>query len=249
MLRWGRLKPWARIPSSVVAVGAVLVVLSAFPAAAAGASAARDARRIYDEATAAFGLGKYAEAAEKYEAAFAIRPDPALLYNAAQAYRLGGIKPRALELYRNYVRLYPDGTNAADARTHAEALKKAIDVEAANPPPKPVTPPPPKPVTPLPSAAAPPPASSPAPGAGRAMPAPVETTAPPAAAPAPAAAENVPMVSRPGQAGDEPPLTKQTWFWVATGAGVVLVGAMVILAISGGGVTYPEATYGTVRGN
>jgi hypothetical protein len=57
------------------------------------------------------------------------------------------------------------------------------------------------------------------------------------------------MVSRPASATDEPPLTKQTWFWVAAGAGAVLVGAMVILAISGGGVTYPDPTYGTAVGN
>ncbi len=220
-------------------------------APAAGASAARDARRIYDEATAAFGLGRYAEAAEKYEAAFAIRPDPALLFNAAQAYRLAGNKPRALELYRNYVRLYPDGTNATDARTHTESLKKAIDEEKAHPPKVPVTP--------LPSATSPQPAA-PAPGAapGRAMPPPVETTArtPQPAAPPEgndtnaANASNVPLVTRPAQPGEEQkPLTKERWFWVAAGVGALLVGAMVILAVSGGGETYPDPTYGTAQGN
>jgi hypothetical protein len=237
------------------AVVAVVAVLAAAPpvAVAAGASAARDARRIYDEATAAFGLGRYAEAAEKYEAAFAIRPDPALLYNAAQAYRLGGNKARALELYRNYVRLYPDGTNATDARAHTESLKKAIEEEKAHPPKVPVTP--------LPSAASPQPAGTPPRSAasGAAMPRPVETTArtapPPAAPPegndtnAPNTA-NVPLVTRPAQPGEEQkPLTKETWFWVAAGVGALLVGAMVILAVSGGGETYPDPTYGTARGN
>src|SRR4029079_2419550 len=54
----------------------------------------KDASRLYQEATSAFGLGHYAEAAEKYEGAFSLRPDPALLYNAAQSYRLAGIKTR-----------------------------------------------------------------------------------------------------------------------------------------------------------
>ena len=75
-----------------------------------------DARELYGEAMAAFGLGHYAAAAEKYEAAFSLRPDPALLYNAAQSYRLAGNKPRALELYRNCLRLYPNFRNAEDAR-------------------------------------------------------------------------------------------------------------------------------------
>ncbi|HEY7374083.1 MAG TPA: tetratricopeptide repeat protein [Polyangia bacterium] len=120
----------ARLLGLVAMVG-VAVGLAAVPAARAAGTApsSKDAKRIYEEATAAFGLGRYAEAAERYEAAFAIKPDPALLYNAAQSYRLAGNKPRALELYRNYVRLYPDGTNAEDARSHVAALKKAIEDE------------------------------------------------------------------------------------------------------------------------
>ena len=217
-------------------------------ALAAGASAARDARRIYDEATAAFGLGRYAEAAEKYEAAFAIRPDPALLYNAAQAYRLAGNKQRALELYRNYVRLYPDGTNATDARTHVEVAEEGdrgreAPAEGAG--------------VPLPVAPSPP--------AGRrrrrrpprrapAMPPPVETTATPAAPRRPrgrrTADTNVPMVTRPAQPDEEQKsLTKETWFWVAAGVGAVLVGAMIVLADLRGGETFPDPTYGTARGN
>src|SRR5215831_7161200 len=94
----------------------VLLVAAAAPSRAAGDQ--RSARRLYDEATAAFGLGHYADAAEKYEAAFAARPDPALLYDAAQAYRLAGNKARAIELYRNYLRLYPGGTNSNEARNH-----------------------------------------------------------------------------------------------------------------------------------
>ena len=93
--------------SAAIVVAAVLAVQAPVRAA----TSSKDARRVYDEATAAFGLGRYAEAAEKYEAAFSLRPDPALLYNAAQSYRLAGNKARALELYRNYVRLYPEGTN------------------------------------------------------------------------------------------------------------------------------------------
>ncbi len=126
---------------------AVLVLLLACLARPAAAASGKDAKKIYEEATAAFGLGKYAVAAEKYEAAFAIRPDPALLYNAAQSYRLAGNKPRALELYRNYVRLYPDGSNANDARSHVAALKKEIEderppIEMARPPRPGVQPPP-----------------------------------------------------------------------------------------------------------
>lgn len=231
----------ARLPWSAAVIAAALLAVQG-PLWAAGSS--KDARRIYDEATAAFGLGRYAEAAEKYEAAFSLRPDPALLYNAAQSYRLAGNKPRALELYRNYVRLYPDGTNAEDARTHVAALKKAIEDER-----QPAAPP----VAPAPAPArvpSPPPPSAPPPAM---MPPPVETTAPVAAplpsAPPPAADANVPMVSQSAPAGDEEKsLTRQTWFWVAVGAAVVLVGTSVIL-LATRGETFPDATLGSARGN
>ena len=85
-----------------------------------------EARRLYDEATAAFGVGNYAEAAEKYEGSFKLHPDAALLYNAAQAYRMAGNQPRALQLYRNFVRLYADNPRTEDARNHAAALEKAL---------------------------------------------------------------------------------------------------------------------------
>ena len=152
----------ALLPWSAVIIAATLLAVQA-PAGAAASS--KDARRIYDEATAAFGLGRYAEAAEKYEAAFSLRPDPALLYNAAQSYRLAGNKARALELYRNYVRLYPDGTNAEDARNHVAALKKAIDEErplAGTPVVPPPAPSPPPPST-APSVTMPPPVETPMP--------------------------------------------------------------------------------------
>jgi outer membrane protein assembly factor BamD (BamD/ComL family) len=92
-----------------------------------------EARRLYDEATAAFGVGSYAEAAEKYKASFKLHPEPALLYNAAQAYRMAGNRQRALPLYRNFVRLYGGNPRAEDARNHAAALEGAMNNPVAGP--------------------------------------------------------------------------------------------------------------------
>jgi hypothetical protein len=56
-------------------------------------------------------------------------------------------------------------------------------------------------------------------------------------------------VSKPAASGDEKkPITQRTWFWVAVGAAAVLVGTTVLLTASGG-ETYPDATFGTARGN
>jgi len=211
---------------------AVLVLLLACLGRPALAASSKDAKKIYEEATAAFGLGKYAVAAERYEAAFAIRPDPALLYNAAQSFRLAGNKQRALELYRNYVRLYSDGSNADDARGHVAALKKEIE-EAAG-----VHPAPASPVTPL-SPAMPPPVES-----VPAAPAPVPAAVPPAPAPG----NGVATLTTSGAPSDEQrPLTQKVWFWVAVGAGAVVLTTVLLLATRS--ETFPEATFGTARGN
>ena len=240
--------PTLRLPRTA----AVLVLLLACLGRPALAASSKDAKKIYEEATAAFGLGKYAVAAERYEAAFAIRPDPALLYNAAQSFRLAGNKQRALELYRNYVRLYSDGSNADDARGHVAALKKEIEegagVHAA--PTLPVAPRPLAPPAPGPASAP----SSPVAPLGPAMPPPVESV-PPALAPLPGAA---PPVSAPSNgvatlttssapSDEQRPLTGKVWFWVAVGAGAVALTTVLLLATRS--ETFPEATFGTARGN
>lgn len=238
----------------------MVVALSFALGGVARADKAKDARKAYDEATAAFGLGRYAEAAEKYEQAFSLRPDPALLYNAAQAYRLAGNKPRALELYKNCLRLYPDFKNAEDARSHVATLKKQLedDQHAAAPPPAPHAPAAaPAPVNPLPASPAPaPPAPVPAPAPATsglpAMPPPVLTVPPPvtsapASTPPLAAESSVPSVSANASPEDQRSLFQKPWFWVVVGAAVL--GGTVAILLATGGTKYPDATFGNAKGN
>jgi tetratricopeptide (TPR) repeat protein len=116
-----------------------------------------DARSHFKQGTAYFTLGKYAEAAVEYERAYELHQDPALLYNAAQAQRMAGNKPRALLLYQNYLRFYGDNaTNHAEVERFVAQLQKAIDGDRAatsTPPTEPVK-------TELPPAAAPAPSPS-----------------------------------------------------------------------------------------
>jgi len=203
---------------------ATLLVGATRGAAAAEDKTTNDARRLYSEATAAFGLGNYAEAAEKYEGSFKLHPDAALLYNAAQAYRMAGNQTRALQLYRNFIRLYGDNPRTPDARTHVAALEKAI-AEAATPAP---------PASPAPSAPL----------------APAPSTQPPATpsliAPAPAP-EPPPtlVVAQPRSADQSPPLVRRPWFWVAVGA--VVVGGTVAALLATRKNEYPSATLGTLE--
>jgi tetratricopeptide (TPR) repeat protein len=91
-----------------------------------------EARAHYDKGTGAYALGRYGDAASEFEQAFALKPDPAILYNAAQANRLAGKRDRALELYRSYLRVYGRrAEHASDVEWHIGELQKAAEVERA----------------------------------------------------------------------------------------------------------------------
>ena len=103
----------------------VLLSIAAAPAPADG-----DARAHYRAGTAAYALGRYGDAADEYEKAFALHPDAALLYNAAQAHRMANNKPRALLLYQNYLRLYGEGaSNRVEVLRFIVQLKAAIEAD------------------------------------------------------------------------------------------------------------------------
>jgi tetratricopeptide (TPR) repeat protein len=201
------------------------------------------ARAYVNKATAAYALNHYAVAAENFEKAFELKPDPALLYNAAQSYRLAGNKERALELYESYLRVY--GGNKKDARPdvdgHIKQLKEAIERDRA------ATTSPPMNTLPMGTGTEPP--------AVGAQPAPVTPIAPATAAavpsaPAPAETASSPVVvtQSAGESQSNEPLTKKTWFWVAVGGGVVAA-VVVGLAIGLSGTNPASASIGKVNGN
>ena len=107
-------------------VNCVVAVAILFAVRTAGAQTpAQDAKEHYRKGTAAYNLGKYAEAAEEYELSYRASLDPALLFNVAQAYRLAGDQKKALTTYKSYLRSAPNG----DRRDVAQA--KVREIEAA----------------------------------------------------------------------------------------------------------------------
>jgi tetratricopeptide (TPR) repeat protein len=209
-----------RVAKALTAVlTAAIVTMACGPALADDRT---DARAHYDRATTAYALGRYGDAAAEFDQAFTLKADPAILYNAAQAYRLAGNKERALQLYRNYLRVYGHrAEHAPDVEWHIGELEKvgpaqrpAAPVERAS-------------LTAV-APAAPPPASV--------VTAQQLTPSPPA----PAAS----LVSPPPPASDvDRPIYQRWWFWA--GAGAVVVGAVVGVVLAtrksadcGGGVDY-----------
>jgi hypothetical protein len=83
-----------------------------------------DGKAHLDKATTAFALAHYDVAADEFEKAFEAKPDPAILFKAAQAHDLAGHKPRALALYQSYLRTYEKAANRAEAQARTEELKR-----------------------------------------------------------------------------------------------------------------------------
>ena len=214
-----------------VVAGALAAWLLAMlaPAARVEAGNTEEARAYVEKATAAFALTHYAAAAENFEKAFELRPDPALLYNAAQSHRLAGNKERALALYRNYLRIYAKKEKRAEIEAHIEELEKAIarDKAIENAPP----------TTTEPIAA----------GPTEGMPA-AEITAPLPPAPAPPPSTAPTLVAQPEPPEQERPLTRKPWFWATVAAGVAAA-VVVVVVVSAGGAKDPSPSIGRVNGN
>ena len=106
----------------------VLALSLLFGLAFADAAAADppDARALFEHGTTLYDLGQYREAAHEYEAAFKLHQSPPLLFNIAQAYRLGGDPANALRAYRSYLRRSPDATNRAEVTQYIATCEKQL---------------------------------------------------------------------------------------------------------------------------
>lgn len=74
---------------------------------------------------------EYQRAAAEYLQAFALFPDPELLFNVGQVYRLAGDQALATAYYRRYLELDPDGRAAPEARRHLEELGATVPAGSA----------------------------------------------------------------------------------------------------------------------
>jgi tetratricopeptide (TPR) repeat protein len=191
-------------------VGALLLVCCLmFAGRSALADDSAQAKELFKKAQAHYAVGEYQEAADAYQSAYKLKPDPALLFNAAQALRLAGKLDRAITLYRNYLRFYPNAANADSVQAQIAKVEKQLEAERA-------------------AATAPPAVASPV-----VDPAPVTPPLPPSAASPPAASE-APLLTATAPAPEPRPLYKKVWFWGVVG-GVVAAGVVTAVVLSSGG--------------
>jgi len=131
------------------ALAVALLVLASSSAYAGKKKVDAEAKEHTEKGVELYKAGKFLEASTEFEAAYSTLPDGGLLYNAAQAARLGGDLKRARTLYSTYVEFHPDEKNVGDAKTHLQQLDAQIAIEeATKKPEEPVAvvepPPPPK---------------------------------------------------------------------------------------------------------
>jgi tetratricopeptide (TPR) repeat protein len=176
-------------------------------ASSAARAQAPDAKELYKRATAHFNLGRFKEAAAEYEQVFETHPDPVILYNIAQSYRLaGGYDEKALFFYKSYMRGNPKAPNREEVQQRIAALEESVAQQKKNqqtPPNNTLERPPEKPGEAAPAAAA--------------------------SAPAPAAAPSVAASAE--QKPAPTPVYKKWWLWTIVGVAAAGVGLGVGLGL------------------
>ncbi len=124
---------------------AILLLASARAIAAGGGEGREAAREHFNKGTTQYTLNHYEEAILEFEAGYAAEPEPAFLYNLAQAHAKLGHTRVAIDFYRKYLEL---GATAEDTPQVREIIDRLThELEAPKLPP-PVVAPPPKPLAP-----------------------------------------------------------------------------------------------------
>ena len=102
---------------------ASLIALLSMGFFAGGVRAQDDAQRLYMRGAAAYGDGRFAEAAALFEQAFALRPDAPLLYNLGRARDQAGEGAAALEAYERFLAAAPDATERTEVEQAVARLR------------------------------------------------------------------------------------------------------------------------------
>jgi len=197
------------------------------------AGAAEDPKKLFEAATAEFNLGHYEKAAGMYEEIYKVTLEPVLLYNIAQAHRLGGDFDKAVFFYRGYLRAQPQARNKGEVQKRITELEDAIEAKRRGQERPPNVPAAVEPHARTATATAhPTPQTQPTPEPAT-QPRTVEPTPEPQPATPPPTAEAQPAAQPATASNDtssDKPVWKKWWFWTIVG-GVVVVAVVVAVAV------------------
>lgn len=88
------------------------------------------AQEHYAKGKAHHDAGEYDQAAAEYAKSYELSKLPVLLYNMAQVERLGGHAEQALEHYKQYLEVDPNGPGAERAREFVDAITTELEQAA-----------------------------------------------------------------------------------------------------------------------
>lgn len=103
----------------IVVIALVVMGLGAQSASAQARDKAA-ADKIFADGQQRYAAGEYLTAAEKFVAAYELDPDPAYLFNIAQAYRLGNACAKAAKYYREFLGAVSSAPNLAKVQQYIE---------------------------------------------------------------------------------------------------------------------------------
>jgi tetratricopeptide (TPR) repeat protein len=106
---------------------ALLLALSGTQALAANAADRATARRAFERGSRLYQQARYAEAAAAFEEAYRAVPNAVVLYNLGQCYERLGELEKALNSYREYLRLVPKAEDREAVQTLIASLEGRLE--------------------------------------------------------------------------------------------------------------------------
>src|SRR5678815_3855263 len=100
---------------------------AAQPKGAAKNDPKAEALELFNQSADLYRQGKFDEAAKLLEKAYAIHPEPVLLYNLGRAYEGLGENQKAVDAYTRYLKDAPDAKDRGALEKRIETLKAQIE--------------------------------------------------------------------------------------------------------------------------
>ena len=107
-----------------------MLVGLATPALAVAQPAREKALDLFDESKVHYRAARYRRAAELLREAYALYPEPVLLYNLARSYEGLDEPRRALEHYRSYLDEEPGAANRAAVEQRIAGIERRLEKRA-----------------------------------------------------------------------------------------------------------------------
>jgi tetratricopeptide (TPR) repeat protein len=116
-------------PSIAAAAFAVSLAISSAPASA-GEAEQKQALELYAKGKEAYKEGRFEDAVKLIDAAYALHPEPVLLYNLARAHEGLGDFPKAIAAYEKYLTTEKQIADRGAIEQKVTSLKRTVEEQA-----------------------------------------------------------------------------------------------------------------------